>query len=113
MSKPSGTKALEKLSTSLRVSPHPQPLYAELSAQSAQEFGRGLEAKELDRMLQLAVTFPNKEKVASLMRQLTGVQIVATPSRQFRKSNKLRQGVILSLQIVSTLSTQLMRPFLT
>ena len=30
MSKPSGTKAVEKLSTALRVSPDPQPLYAEL-----------------------------------------------------------------------------------
>ena len=32
------------------------------------------------------------QKVASLMRQLSGVQIVATPSRQFRKTNKLRPG---------------------
>ena len=54
-----------------------------------------------------------KQKVASLMRQLSVVQIVATPSRQFRKTNKLRQGFILSLQIVPTLSTQLIRPFLT
>ena len=50
------------------------------------------------------------QKVAALMRQLSGVQIVATPSRQFRKANKLRQGFILIFQIVSTLSTQLVRP---
>jgi hypothetical protein len=52
-------------------------------------------------------------KVASLMRQLTGFQIVATVSRQFRKTNKLRQGFILYLRIVSTLSTlstKLIRP---
>ena len=53
--------------------------------------------------------FPG-QKVASLMRQLTGVQIVATPSRQFRKTNKLQQGFIPSFQIVSTLSTQLIHP---
>ena len=51
-----------------------------------------------------------EEKVASLMRQLSGVQIVATPSRQFRKSNKLRQWVIPPFRIVSTLSAQLVRP---
>ena len=50
------------------------------------------------------------QKVASLMRQLSGVQIVATPSRQFRKSNKLRPGFILSFQILSTLSAILVRP---
>ena len=50
------------------------------------------------------------QKVASLMRQLSGVQIVATPSRQFRKTNKLLQGFILYLQILSTLSTKLVRP---
>lgn len=53
--------------------------------------------------------FPG-QKVASLMRQLNGVQIVATPSRQFHKINKLRQGGILSLQILSTLSAKLVRP---
>lgn len=51
-----------------------------------------------------------RQKVASLMRQLSGVQIVATPSRQFRKTNKLRQGFIPSFQIVSTLLTKLIRP---
>jgi hypothetical protein len=50
------------------------------------------------------------QKVASLMRQLSGFQIVATPSRQFRKSNKALQGFIPSFQIMSTLSTQLIRP---
>ena len=50
------------------------------------------------------------QKVASLMRQFTGFQIVATVSRQFRKSKKLRQGLIPSFRIVSTLSTQLVRP---
>jgi hypothetical protein len=49
-------------------------------------------------------------KVASLMRQLTGFQIVATVSRQFRKANKLREGFIPSFRIVSTLSTQLIHP---
>ena len=53
--------------------------------------------------------FPG-QNVASLIRQLTGVQIVAAPSRQFRKSNKALQGFIPSFQIVSTLSTQLIHP---
>jgi hypothetical protein len=53
--------------------------------------------------------FPG-QKVALLMRQLTGFQIVATVSRQFRKTNKLRQGFITSFRIVSTRSTQLIHP---
>ena len=39
--------------------------------QLAQEFGRGFEAKNLRRMLQFAVAFPNKEKVAPLVRHLS------------------------------------------
>ena len=39
--------------------------------QLAQEFGRGFEAKNLRRMLQFAVAFPDAEKVASLMRHLS------------------------------------------
>ena len=39
--------------------------------QLAQEFGRGFEAKNLRRMLQFAVAFPDTEKVASLMRHLS------------------------------------------
>ncbi len=50
------------------------------------------------------------QKVASLMRLLTGFQIVATVSRQFHKSSKLRQGFIPSFRILSTLSTKLIRP---
>jgi len=47
------------------------------------------------------------QNVASMMRRLRGVQIVATPSRQFRKTNDLHLGFILSFQIVSTLSAKL------
>ena len=39
--------------------------------QLAQEFGRGFEAKNLRRMLQFAMAFPDTEKVASLMRHLS------------------------------------------
>ena len=39
--------------------------------QLAQEFGRGFEAKNLRRMLQFAVAFPDTEKVAPLMRHLS------------------------------------------
>ncbi|MBC7618242.1 MAG: hypothetical protein H7293_04500 [Candidatus Saccharibacteria bacterium] len=39
--------------------------------QLAQEFGRGFEAKNLRRMVQFAVAFPDTEKVASLMRHLS------------------------------------------
>ena len=52
-------------------------------------------------------------KVASLMRLLSGFQIVAIVSRQFRKTNKLHRGDIPSFQIlstVSTVSTKLIRP---
>ena len=50
------------------------------------------------------------QKVASLMRQLTGFQIVATPPRQVRKPNELWQGFILSPQFLSTLSAIVARP---
>jgi len=50
------------------------------------------------------------QKVESVMRLLSSVQIVATPSRQFHKTIKLRQGSILSFQILPTLSTKLVRP---
>ena len=50
------------------------------------------------------------QKVASLMRLSSGVQIVATPSRQFRKSYKLQKRFIPSFRILSTLSTKLVRP---
>jgi hypothetical protein len=39
--------------------------------QMAQEFGRGFEAKNLRRMVQFAGAFPDTEKVASLMRNLS------------------------------------------
>ena len=39
--------------------------------QLAQEFGRGFEAKNLRRMVQFALAFPDTEKVASLMRHLS------------------------------------------
>ena len=44
---------------------------AKYGDQLAQEFGRGFEAKNLRRMLQFAVAFPDTEKVASLMRHLS------------------------------------------
>ena len=46
-------------------------LIKRLGQQLAQEFGRGFEAKNLRRMLQFAVAFPDTEKVASLMRHLS------------------------------------------
>jgi hypothetical protein len=46
-------------------------LIKRVGEQLAQEFGRGFEAKNLRRMLQFAVAFPNTEKVASLMRHLS------------------------------------------
>jgi predicted nuclease of restriction endonuclease-like (RecB) superfamily len=46
-------------------------LMARLGQQLAQEFGRGFEAKNLRRMVQFAQAFPDPEKVASLMRQLS------------------------------------------
>jgi predicted nuclease of restriction endonuclease-like (RecB) superfamily len=46
-------------------------LMARLGQQLAQEFGRGFEAKNLRRMVQFAQAFPETEKVASLMRQLS------------------------------------------
>jgi len=46
-------------------------LIKRLGEQLAQEFGRGFEAKNLRRMLQFAVAFPDPEKVASLMRHLS------------------------------------------
>lgn len=56
----------------------PNALHAELRAliassrqRLAHKFGRGFEAKNLRRMLQFAVAFPNPENVASLMRHLS------------------------------------------
>lgn len=46
-------------------------LITRLGEQLAQEFGRGFEAKNLRRMLQFALAFPDAEKVASLMRLLS------------------------------------------
>ena len=46
-------------------------LIKRVGEQLAQEFGRGFEAKNLRRMLQFAVAFPDTEKVASLMRHLS------------------------------------------
>jgi len=46
-------------------------LMARLGLQLVQEFGRGFEAKNLRRMVQFAQAFPEPEKVAALMRQLS------------------------------------------
>jgi predicted nuclease of restriction endonuclease-like (RecB) superfamily len=46
-------------------------LIKRMGDQLAQEFGRGFEAKNLRRMMQFALTFPDAEKVASLMRHLS------------------------------------------
>jgi len=46
-------------------------LIKRVGEQLMQEFGRGFEAKNLRRMLQFAVAFPDTEKVASLMRHLS------------------------------------------
>jgi predicted nuclease of restriction endonuclease-like (RecB) superfamily len=46
-------------------------LIKRVGEQLAHEFGRGFEAKNLRRMLQFAVAFPDTEKVASLMRHLS------------------------------------------
>lgn len=46
-------------------------LMSRLGERLAVEFGRGFEAKNLRRMVQFAQAFPDPEKVASLMRQLS------------------------------------------
>lgn len=46
-------------------------LIAQLGASLSRDFGRGFEAKNLYRMVQFRVTFPDAEKVASLMRHLS------------------------------------------
>ncbi|OLP05087.1 PDDEXK nuclease domain-containing protein [Rhodoferax antarcticus] len=46
-------------------------LVKRVGEQLAQEFGRGFEAKNLRRMVQFALAFPDVEKVASLMRHLS------------------------------------------
>jgi DUF1016 N-terminal domain len=64
--------------------------------QLAQEFGRGFETKNLRRMLQFAGAFPDTEKVASLMRHLSGSHFVnllphqTEPARQFYASRAKR-----------------------
>lgn len=65
-----------------------------VGAQLAQEFGRGFEAKNLRRMLQFAVVFPDTEKVASLMRHLSWSHFVnllplkTEQARQFYASQR-------------------------
>ncbi len=51
-------------------------LIAELGAQLASEFGRGFEAKNLQRMRQFAQAFPEAEIVATLSRQLSWSHIL-------------------------------------
>ena len=46
-------------------------LVKRVGEQLAEEFGRGFEAKNLRRMVQFALAFPDVEKVASLMRHLS------------------------------------------
>jgi hypothetical protein len=60
--------------------------------QLAQEFGRGFEAKNLQRMVQFAVAFPDTEIVATLSRQLSWSHFVnlltlkTEPARQYYAS---------------------------
>ena len=64
-------------------------LISELGTQLAREFGRGFEAKNLQRMRQFAQAFPEAEIVATLSRQLSWSHILAllplksAPARQF------------------------------
>jgi predicted nuclease of restriction endonuclease-like (RecB) superfamily len=51
--------------------PYGGQIMAKLGERLAEEFGRGFEAKNLRRMVQFAQAFPDPEKVASLMRQLS------------------------------------------
>ena len=46
-------------------------LIKRMGDQLSQEFGRGFESKNLRRMVQFALAFPDTEKVASLMRHLS------------------------------------------
>jgi predicted nuclease of restriction endonuclease-like (RecB) superfamily len=48
-----------------------------LSAQLVTEFGRGFTEKNLRRMVQFAETFPDREIVVSLIRQLTWTHVIA------------------------------------
>jgi len=64
-------------------------LMARLGEQLTGEFGRGFETKNLRRMVQFVQAFPDPEKVASLMRQLSWthflqlIPVKAEPARSF------------------------------
>jgi predicted nuclease of restriction endonuclease-like (RecB) superfamily/predicted transport protein len=64
-------------------------LMARLGRQLTAEFGRGFEAKNLRRMVQFVQAFPESEKVASLMRQLSWthflqlIPVKPEPARSF------------------------------
>jgi hypothetical protein len=52
-------------------------IVASLARQLQQEYGNNFSEKNLRRMMQFAVRFPDKEKVVSLIRQLTWTHVIA------------------------------------
>ena len=120
MSKPSGTKAHEELSTSLRVSPDPQPLYAELRALIASSRQRlaGAVNAELTRLywavgkrLRTEVLGDARADYGAKLIEHLGQQLAQEFGRGFEFRN-LRRMMKFSEAfpdpaIVSTLSTQL------
>ena len=120
MSKPSGSKAVEKLSTPLRASPDPQPLYAELRALIASSRQRlaGAVNAELTR-LYWAVGQRLRTEVVGDARASYGTQLLdqlgqqlaqefgrGFESRNLRRMVKFAEGFP-DAAIVSTLSTKL------
>lgn len=71
---------------------------ARLGQRLAEEFGRGFEAKNLRRMVQFAQAFPDPQKVASLMRQLSWthflqlIPVKTEPARWFYAQQCMDSG---------------------
>jgi predicted nuclease of restriction endonuclease-like (RecB) superfamily len=120
MSKPSGTKAHEELSTSLRVSPDPQPLYAELRALIASSRQRlaGAVNAELTRLywavgkrLRTEVLGDARADYGAKLIEQLGQQLAQEFGRGFEFRNLRRMMKFAEAfpdpAIVSTLSTQL------
>jgi len=120
MSKPSGTKALEKLSTSLRVSPDSQPLYAELRALIASSRQRlaGAVNAELTRLywavgkrLRTEVLGDTRASYGTQLLEQLGQQLAQEFGRGFESRNLRRMVKFAEAfpdsAILSTLSTKL------
>jgi predicted nuclease of restriction endonuclease-like (RecB) superfamily len=121
MSKPSGTKAHEELSTSLRVSPDPQPLYAELRALIASSRQRlaGAVNAELtrlywsvgERLCTEVLDGADRAKYGDQLINRVGEQLAQEFGRGFEAKNLRRMVQFAQTfpqpEIVATLSRQL------